>query len=123
MFSLAALGFGELVRTVRRYQIDWPIWGALALATAPLFLFRPLLRANLVLMRGYFAPATLHQFVVSTSQFYLPQGGGICAAFALLAGSCILFGSRPLQPPADAESGRLYPMVAPRNYLLWWCCS
>jgi hypothetical protein len=113
MFSFAAIGFGEVVRIGQRRRIDWPIWGTLALAATPLLVFRPLLRANLVLKKGYFAPATLHQFVVGTSRFYLPQDGVIWAAFALLAGSCILiFSRRSLQPPADAETGPVYEWAA-----------
>jgi hypothetical protein len=113
MFSFAAIGFGELVRTVRNRRIDWPIWAALALAASPLLVFRSLLRGNLVLMKGYFAPATTHQFVVSTSRFYLPEGGMIWGIFALLVGSCIVvFGRGSLHPPADEEPIPVYESAA-----------
>ena len=62
VLTFAAIGLGELVRTWRTRHIDWLVWAVLGLAAAPLGFLLPLIRSNLVLRKGYFAPATLSRF-------------------------------------------------------------
>jgi hypothetical protein len=100
--SLAAVGFGELVRTWHTRRIDWPVWGALGLATAPLPFLLPLMRSNWVLREGYFGTATLSHFLEGTTDIYLPLGGVTWLSFALLAGACaFVFSQRQSQPATD----------------------
>lgn len=42
----APLIAGEVVRTVNRRRIDWPIWVSFALSASPLLLFLPLMKAS-----------------------------------------------------------------------------
>jgi hypothetical protein len=59
------------------------VWGALALGVAPLWLFLPLIRANLTLRQGYFAPATWANFARGTIETFLPMKGALGALFVL----------------------------------------
>lgn len=113
VLTFVAIGCGELVRNWRRRRIDWLVWGALGLATAPLFFLLPLLHANRVLARGYFSPATLSHSVESTALFYLPKGGILWAAFVLVAGVCIsVFGRREEPPAATIEAPPIHEVAA-----------
>lgn len=113
VLSFAAIGLGELVRTWRTRQMDWPVWGALALATAPLLFLLPLIRSNLVLRTGSFAPATLSRFAGGVLKFYLPAGGVILAAFAVLVGICIfVFSARQTEAPTPLDIPLVHEVTA-----------
>jgi len=103
VLSFAAIGLGELVRTWRTRQIDWPVWGALGFATAPVPFLLPLARTNLALRAGYYSPATLRRLLEGVSEFYFPLGGIIFAAFAVMVGACVF-----------ALSGRNVHAIPPR---------
>jgi len=109
----AAIAFGELVRSWRTRRIDWLVWLALLVATTPLLLFLPLIRANQVLAQGYFSPATLSHFVESMALFYMPKNGVLGATFVIIAGACILmFGRREAQPPVTLEAPAAHEVAA-----------
>jgi Dolichyl-phosphate-mannose-protein mannosyltransferase len=117
VLSLAAIGFGEIVRTFRRRRMDWAVWTALALAMAPLALLLPLIHANRMLGRGEysnFSPATLSHAVENAKLFYLPGNGLLWAAFALTAGICLLVFDKP--KPQSAIS---FPVPALHEMVAW----
>lgn len=119
VLSFAGIGLGELVRTWRTRHIDWPVWAALGLATAPLPLLLPLIRSNLVLKQGYFAPATMSRLVNSFMYIYMHTGGLMFAAFAILTGACIVvFSARQTHPAAGFDSPPLHEVVAWAAFLL-----
>ena len=127
VLSFAAIGVGELVRTWRRRQIDWPMWGALGFATAPLPFLLPLIRSNLILKTGNFSPATLVHFVDGIVEIYLPKGGLILAAFAVVAGTCVVVfsgrqaqASTPLDIPAVHEVAAWVALLLARLRLSFW---
>jgi hypothetical protein len=101
VLSFVAIALGELVRTWRARRIDLPVWAALGFATVPLPFLLPLIRSNLVLKKGYFAPATMSRFVDGFAQTFLHMGGLLFAAFAVLVVTCtVVFSDR--QAPAAA---------------------
>lgn len=113
VLSFAAIGLGELVRTWRTRHVDWLVWAALGLATAPLPFLLPLVRSNFVLKKGYFAPATLSRLVDGIAQFYLPMDGLIFAAFAVVAGTCIVvFSGRQAHPSAALDNPSVHEVAA-----------
>ena len=113
VLSFAAIGLGELVRTWRMRQIDWPVWGALGFATAPLPFLLPLIRSNLIMRTGFFAPATLSGFVYGIAEVYLPKYGLILAAFAVVAGtSVVVFSGRQERAPASLDIPAVHDVVA-----------
>jgi len=113
VLSFAAIGVGELVRTWTNRRVDSPIWVALGLATTPLLLFLPLIRANRILAEGYFSPATLSHFVESVALFYFPKNGVLGATFVLIVGACILiFGRREAQLPTPLEVPPMHELAA-----------
>lgn len=119
VLSFAAIGLGELLRTWRTRHIDWPVWAALGLATAPLPFLLPLIRSNLVLKQGYFAPVTMSRFVNSFEHVYMHTGGLIFAVFAVLTGACILvFSDRQVHPAAPFDSPPVHEVVAWAAFLL-----
>jgi hypothetical protein len=101
VLSFAAIACGELVRSWRTRRIDWLVWIALGVATTPLLLFLPLIRANRVLAQGYFSPATLSHFVENTALFYFPKNGVLGAAFVVVVAACILIFARGDAQPAS----------------------
>jgi hypothetical protein len=117
VLSLAAIGFGELIRACRRRRVDWPVCTALVLATAPLFFLLPLIHANRALGQGEFsnyAPAKLSYAVETTKLFYLPGNGLLWAAFTLTVGICILVFDQPKAQTAMAFQ------VPPLHELVAW---
>jgi hypothetical protein len=111
--SFFGIGCGELVRTWRTRRIDWMIWLAVGLGTAPLFLVRPLIHANLVFVQGFFAPATLANFVEATADAFLPMRGILCVGFLLLACVCtLLIGRREAPVSSDLEKPPIHEMAA-----------
>ncbi|HWY54558.1 MAG TPA: glycosyltransferase family 39 protein [Terriglobales bacterium] len=112
VLSFAAIACGELVRTWRTRRIDGLVWAALAIATTPLLLFLPLIRANQVLAQGYFSPATLSHFVESTALFYFPKNGILAAAFVVVASAWILILAREPQPIGTPEAPPAHEVAA-----------
>ena len=113
VLSFVAIGAGELVRTWRTRHIDWPVWAALGFATAPLPLLLPLIRSNLVLRTGYFAPATISRFIDGFAQTYMHMDGLLFAALAILAGACIvIFSGREAPPDCPFETPPIHEVVA-----------
>ena len=113
VLSFAAIGLGELVRTWRTRHIDWLVWAALGFATAPLAFLLPLIRSNLVLKKGYFAPATLSRLVDGITQFYLPMDGLIFAAFGVITGACVVvFSGRQEHPPTALDIPAVHEVAA-----------
>jgi len=113
VLSFAAIGLGELARTWRTRQIDWPVWAALGFATVPLLFLLPLIRSNLIMKTGYFAPATLSGFVYGAVEVYLPEHGLILAAFAVVASTCVVvFSGRQAQGPTPLDIPAVHEVVA-----------
>lgn len=113
VLSFAAIGLGELVRTWRTRHIDWLVWAVLGLAAAPLAFLLPLIRSNLVLRKGYFAPATLSRLVDGVTAFYLPMGGLIFAAFAVITGACVVvFSGRQKHPSTALDTPAVHEVAA-----------
>ncbi|MBZ5614900.1 MAG: glycosyltransferase family 39 protein [Acidobacteriia bacterium] len=112
VLTLAAIALGELVRDWRLRRIDWAVWAALVLATTPLLFLRPLMWSNWVLKQGYFAPATVSQFVGGIVELYLPLGGILCAAFVVLVLACILSLGRPTVPKMSAVGPPVHELAA-----------
>ena len=119
VLSFAAIGLGELVRTWRTRHIDWPVWAALGLATAPFPFLLPLIRSNLVLKQGYFAPVNISRFINGFEHIYMHTGGLIFAVFAVLTGACIVvFSDRQVHPGAPFDSPPVHEVVAWAAFLL-----
>jgi hypothetical protein len=54
---VSPLAFGELVRTLRRRRVDYPVWAAFVAAAVPLAAFLPLIRSARRYAGGFWAPA------------------------------------------------------------------
>ncbi len=112
VLSFAAIGLGELVRTWRTRHLDWPIWAALGFAAAPLPFLLPLIRSNLVLKTGYFAPATMSRLVDGIALLYMPSDGVLFAAFAIVSGFCIVvFSARQVRPAEPLKIPPVHEVV------------
>ena len=119
VLSFVGIGVGELVRTWRTRHIDWQVWAALGFATAPLPLLLPLIRSNLVLRTGYFAPATISRFIDGFAQTYMQMDGLLFAALAILVGSCVvIFSGRAAPADAPFETPPVHEVAAWLGLLL-----
>jgi hypothetical protein len=114
VFTVAAIGAAELVRSWQRRRMDWLTWFVLVSSAAPLLYFLPLIRANTAMLDGGYAPATLSNFVDMTTFFYLPGSGIFWALLAVVTVVSILtFGMRELPTATEDDTPQ------PHDYAAW----
>lgn len=87
VLSLFPLGFGEMVRSIRRKRIDVGIWVALVLSLFPLLLFLPLIRAAQKFAPHFWAKPHWSSMFYFYQHFLLPSAA-LPLLMILLAVAC-----------------------------------
>jgi len=106
VFVFVLLGMGELVRSMARRRVDWPIWVAMMGALSPLLFLAPLIQQARTYSQGFWARPSLQSIPDAYAALLMPTPLLVLAVL-ILSGIYSLTLSRKLDPQ-DTVS---YPLV------------
>lgn len=101
---LVPLGAGELVRTLRRRALDWPVWAALCSPPLVLVLYLPFIRAvRAAYQENFFSPA---EWMDSWGFYLVLLDPAFLSLIAAMAAAGIVGWKWDSAPPGDDPSKR-----------------
>jgi len=102
VFVFIPLGVGEVVRSVVRRRVDWPIWLAMMSALSPLLFLAPLIQQARTYSQGFWARPSLQSIPDAYSALLMPTPL-LALAVLILGGLYSLSLSGKLRPQATAS--------------------
>ncbi|MDH4193261.1 MAG: glycosyltransferase family 39 protein [Nitrospirota bacterium] len=106
VFVFVPLGIGELVRSMVRRRVDWPIWFAMLSALSPLVFLAPLIEQARTYSQGFWARPSLHSIPEAYAVLLMPTPLLVLAVL-LISGAYSLTLSLEVRHPTLVKHSRV----------------